>query len=721
METLQVYPEKLTAIKEEIKKHHPDADLSIVEKAYNFATKAHEGQYRQSGEPYITHPIEVASILSKMRMDPITVAAALLHDVLEDTSVTENELKEEFGEEIAFLVESVSKISRIEAKTQLQRQAETIRKMLLAMAQDLRVIIIKLADRLHNMRTLHFIPNPEKRKRIAQETLDIYAPLAHRLGFALVKWELEDLAFREVNPEMYEYIKENVAKSREEREEYIKNMIEIVSEKLKQKGINAHIEGRPKHFYSIYKKMVEQNLSFEELYDLIALRIIVDTVDECYTVLGIIHSSWPYIPGRFKDYIAMPKPNMYQSLHTTVIGPGGEKVEFQIRTWEMHKIAEEGIAAHWKYKEKGRVDKEEEQIFSWIRRFVDWQKDVEDYRDFIKNLKTDLFPEKVYVFTPKGEVKALPKGATPIDFAYTIHTEVGHHCVGAKVDGRLVPLDYELKTGEKVEIITSPHQHPSKDWLRIVKTSRARAKISAWLRAQERERAVELGKELCVKEFRKWHENFSKFLDEGKIDEIAPEFGYKNAQDLIYAVGLGKISARSIARKLLQPVPLKEEKETKSPPSKVPTGIRVSVDGMGNILVKFAKCCNPVPGDEIIGYITKGKGITIHTVDCANLSRIKLDPERIVEVEWKHQPAAKGVLPVRIRVETIDRPGMLAEITQLISKEGINIESANVHTTGDNKALLNFVIDVKNTDQLTKVLTDIQKIDGVLRAERVKK
>ncbi len=720
METLQVYPEKLETIKREIKHHHPDADLSIVEKAYNFAAKAHEGQTRQSGDPYITHPIEVATILAKMRMDPITIAAALLHDTLEDTQVSEEELRREFGEEITFLVESVSKISRIEAKTQLQRQAETIRKMLLAMAQDLRVIIIKLADRLHNMRTLHFIPNPEKRKRIAQETLDIYAPLAHRLGFAIIKWELEDLAFREVNPEMYEYIKENVAKSREEREEYIRNMIEIVSEKLKNKGIKAHIEGRPKHFYSIYKKMVEQNLSFEELYDLIALRIIVDTVDECYTVLGIIHSNWPYIPGRFKDYIAMPKPNMYQSLHTTVIGPGGEKVEFQIRTWEMHRIAEEGIAAHWKYKEKHKIDKEEEQIFSWIRRFVDWQKDVEDYRDFIKNLKTDLFPEKVYVFTPKGEVKALPKGATPIDFAYTIHTEVGHHCVGAKVDGKLVPLDYELKTGEKVEIITSPHQHPSKDWLRIVKTSRARAKISSWLRAQEKEKAIDLGKELCVREFRKWHQNFSKYVDEGKIDEIAKEFGYKDAQDLIYAVGLGKISTKSIARKLFQVPQEKEEKEVK-PPTKAPSEIRVNISGMDNILVKFAKCCNPVPGDEIIGYITKGKGITIHTVDCPNLHRIKLDPERIVEVEWRQQISSKATMPVKIRVETIDRPGMLADITHIISKEGINIESANVHTTGDNKALLNFIIDVKSLDQLTKILTDIQKIDGVLRAERIKK
>lgn len=599
---------KLEKIKANVKANHPDADVTLLDRAFERANQAHQGQKRLSGEPYIVHPLEVALILSEMRMDPITVAAALLHDVLEDTEITKKELEKEFGEEITFLVESVSKISKIEAKTHIQRQAETIRKMLLAMAKDLRVIIIKLADRLHNMRTLHFIDNPEKRKRIARETLDIYAPLAHRLGLARIKWEMEDLAFREINPEMYKYIEERVAKSREEREQYINMMIELVREKLKEKGINAHIEGRPKHFYSIYKKMLENNLSFEELYDLIALRIIVDTVDQCYTVLGVIHSNWPYIPGRFKDYIAMPKPNMYQSLHTTVIGPGGEKVEFQIRTWEMHRVAEEGIAAHWKYKEKGRVDKEEEQIFSWIRRFLDWQKDVGGHKDFIYSLKTDLFPEKVYVFTPKGEVKAFPKGATPLDFAYAIHTEVGHHCVGAKVDGRLVSLDYELKTGEKVEILTSPNQHPSRDWLKIVKTTRARTKILAWLRAQEREKAQELGKELCIKEFRKHGENFSKLLDEGKIDEISPQLGYKSSTDLLVAVGLGKLSARTVYSKLF-PAKIPGKKPFQEKECKPKGGIKVSVDGMCNVLVRFAKCCNPLPGDDIIGYITKGKGI----------------------------------------------------------------------------------------------------------------
>ena len=716
MATLTLYQEKLERIKENVAKHHKGADLSLIDKAFEFAAEAHEGQKRRSGEPYILHPLEVACILSNMRMDHITVAAALLHDVLEDTPITKKELEKEFGEEIAFLVDSVSKISKIEARTQLQRQAETIRKMLLAMAKDLRVIIIKLADRLHNMRTLHYVPDSEKRKKIAQETLDIYAPLAHRLGLARIKWEMEDLAFKEINPEMYHYIEQRVAKSREEREEYIKKMIEIVKQKLKEKGIDAYVEGRPKHFYSIYKKMLENNLSFEELYDLIALRIIVNTVDECYTVLGVIHSNWPYIPGRFKDYIAMPKPNMYQSLHTTVVGPGGEKVEFQIRTWEMHRVAEEGIAAHWKYKEKGRVDKEEEQIFSWIRRFLDWQKDVSNYRDFMYNLKTDLFPEKVYVFTPKGEVKALPKGATPIDFAYAIHTEVGHHCAGAKVDGRMVPLDYELKTGEKVEIIVSPKQHPSKDWLRIVKTTRARTKIMAWLRAMERERALEMGREMLIKEFRKHDANFSKLLDEGKIDEIAPDLGYKTANDLIIAVGLGKIHARTVYRKLFpEEVEKKPEKEVQK---RQDTKIKVSVEGMDNVLVRFAKCCNPLPGDDIVGYITKGRGITIHTAECPNLQRI-YDPEKIVDVEW--ESLTSGGLPAKIRIETYDKPGLLAEITSIISQEGINIESANVSTTVDKRAFLNFVLTVKSKAQLERVLAKIQNVDAVLKAERVKR
>ena len=714
------YEEKLEDIKKEILAHHPHVDVGIVDKAFSFAEEAHRGQKRKSGEPYIVHPLNVALVLAKMRMDPNTVAAGVLHDVLEDTRVSYKELVKEFDEDLAFLVEGVSKIGKLEARTMLQQQAETIRKMLLAMAKDVRVILIKLADRLHNMRTIHFIPQEAKRKRIAQETMDIYVPLAHRLGIAWLKWELEDLAFRELNPEMYEYIRERVAKKREERESYIHNMIQMVRDKLGARGIKADVTGRPKSFFSIYNKMLERNLTFEELYDLIALRIIVDTVDECYMVLGIIHSSWPHIPGRFKDYIAMPKPNMYQSLHTTVVGPQGEKVEFQIRTWEMHRVAEEGIAAHWRYKE-GRSDGEEDRVVTWLRHLLEWQQEMRDSREFLQNLKVDLFPEKVYVFTPKGEVKALPRGATPIDFAYAVHTEVGHHCAGARVDGRLVPLSHQLRTGEQVEIITSPDRHPSRDWLKLVKTTRARAKIQAWLRSQERERAFDLGRDLCLKEFKKFGRNFLKKMDKGEIDQVARDLGFNNAHDLVVAVGFGKVSARQVVRKAIPPEEMGErekkrlEEEPKRPRKK--KEVKVTVRGLDDVLVRFARCCNPIPGDEIVGYITRGKGVTIHTADCPNLLHLRLDPERQVDAEWAIDE--RSVLPVKLRVETEDKMGLLAEVTQAIASEGVNVERADVATTIQGKAFLNFVIDVKDVEHLERVKKSIRKIPGVVRVERM--
>ncbi len=715
MLTKTLIEEKFDKIKEIVKQNYPKADLSILDKAFEVASKAHEGQKRASGEPYIIHPLEVALILAQMRMDPETVSAGLLHDVIEDSNVTREDIEREFGEEIAFLVESVTKLSKIEAKSTLQREVEPLRKMLLAMAQDLRVVLIKLADRLHNMRTLNYIPKEEKRKRIAQETLDIYAPIAHRLGLARIKWELEDLAFKELNPDMYRYIEMHVAKSREEREKLVNELIDFVKKKLEERGIKAHVEGRPKHFYSIYKKMVENNLSFEELYDLIALRIIVDTVDECYTVLGIIHSLWPHIPGRFKDYIAMPKPNMYQSLHTTVVGPKGEKIEFQIRTWEMHRVAEEGIAAHWKYKEKIKDAKEDEKVFSWLRRVLEMERDVDNYKEFLKSLKLDLFPEKIYVFTPKGDILTLPKGATALDFAYAIHTEVGHHCAGAKVDGRLVPLDYELKSGEKVEIITSPYQKPSKDWLRIVKTSRAKTKILAWIRAQEKEQAFETGKNLLSRELKKKNLNFNELMESGKLQEVANQLGYNTVNDLLIGLGLGKVSLHSIINKIIGPVDT--QPKSKKPDKERPS-LLITVGGMDNISVRFAKCCNPIPGDSVIGYITKGKGITVHRKDCPMANVSKLDPARIIDVEWHIPAKKKAYLPVKIRVETIDQPGMLAKITTVMSQENVNIESAIVKTTTDKRAYLEFVIDVTGKDHLTKVINQIQKIEGVLLAER---
>ena len=714
------YEEQLEDIKREILTHHPQSSLEIVDKAFHFADDAHKGQKRKSGEPYIVHPLSVAAILARMRMDPTTVTAGLLHDVLEDTSISLKDLVREFGEDIAFLVDGVSKIGKLESRTMLQQQAETIRKMLLAMARDIRVILIKLADRLHNMRTIQYILKEAKRKRIAQETMDIYVPLAHRLGIAWLKWELEDLAFRELNPEMYEYIRERVAKKREEREAYIQDMIRVVREKLEAKGIRAEVTGRPKSFFSIYNKMLERNLTFDDLYDLIALRIIVDTMDQCYMVLGIIHSSWPHIPGRFKDYIAMPKPNMYQSLHTTVVGPEGEKVEFQIRTWDMHRVAEEGIAAHWRYKEGGS-DQEEDKVVTWLRHLLEWQQDMRDSREFLQNLKVDLFPEKVYVFTPKGEVKALPRGATPIDFAYSVHTEVGHHCAGARVDGRLVPLSYQLKTGEQVEIVTSSDRHPSRDWLKLVKTTRARAKIQAWLRAQERERAFELGRDLCQKEFKKFGRNFLKKLDMGEIDRVARELGFNNAHDLVVAVGFGKVNARQVVKRAIPPEEMGEREKKKlqeePPRPRKKREVKVTVKGLDDVLVRFARCCNPIPGDEIVGYITRGKGVTIHTADCPNLLHLRIDPDRLVDAEWAIDD--RSVLPVKLRVETEDKMGLLAEITHAIASEGVNVERADVATTGQGKAYLNFVLDVKDVEHLERVKKSIRRIPGVVRVERM--
>ncbi len=721
--------EKVARLSSELLALFEGEERSVIEKAIDLGKRAHEGQFRKSGDPYIVHPLTVAKILrEKMHMDTTGVAAAVLHDVVEDTPVTTEELEEEFGKEVAFLVDGVSKIGRVEVKSRLQQQAETVRKMILAMSQDIRVLLIKLADRLHNMRTIEFIPDEAKRRKIAEETLEIYAPLAHRLGIAWIKWELEDLAFKQVNPEMHAKIQALVAKSREEREAYIEAMRHIVQQKLEEKGIKATIQGRPKNFYSIYKKMEENGLSFEEVYDLTALRVIVDTPDECYTVLGIIHSNWPHVPGRFKDYITLPKPNMYQSLHTTVIGPKGERVEFQIRTWEMHRIAEEGIAAHWGYKEKKNLVKDEEtRVIQWVRNVLEWQSETSDHKDFLRNLKVDLFPEKVYVFTPKGEVRSFPKGSTPLDFAYAIHTDVGHRCTGARVNGKLVSLNYQLKTGDQVEIITSSNAHPSRDWLKLVKTSRARTKIQSWLRTQERERAFSLGKSLCQTEFRKLGKNFNRYLEEEKIDAIASDFGFRTAEDLVVAVGFGKVAPRQVARKAISPEEVEGEKEKKRlssqlfdslKPQRRLEGTKISVKGIDDVLVRFAKCCNPIPGDEIVGYITRGKGITVHAANCPNLMTLQLEPERQIEVEWETDNMVP--MPVKLLVETEDTPGILAEITTAISKQGVNIEDGVLKTDPSRKrGILKFTVDVKNTDQLEAVIHAVRKIEGVIFVNRV--
>ena len=720
---------KVERLSQELVSLFKGEDRAIIEKAIKVGKEAHQGQFRKSGDPYIVHPLTVAKILrDNMHMDTTGVAAAVLHDVVEDTHLTAEDIEREFGKEVAFLVEGVSKIGRVEVKSRLQQQAETVRKMILAMSQDIRVLLIKLADRLHNMRTIEFIPDEAKRRKIAEETLDIYAPLAHRLGIAWIKWELEDLAFKQVNPEMHAKIQALVAKSREEREAYIEAMRKIVQQKLEEKGIKATIQGRPKNFYSIYKKMEENGLSFEEVYDLTALRVIVDTPDECYTVLGIIHSNWPHVPGRFKDYITLPKPNMYQSLHTTVIGPKGERVEFQIRTWEMHRIAEEGIAAHWGYKEKKNLVKDEERrVIQWVRNILEWQHETSDHKDFLRKLKVDLFPEKVYVFTPKGEVKSFPKGSTPLDFAYAIHTDVGHHCTGARVNGKLVSLNYQLKTGDQVEIITSTNAHPSRDWLKLVQTSRARTKIQAWLRAQERERAFAVGKSLCQAEFRKVGKNFNKYLEEGRLDPISSDFGFRTSEDLVVAVGFGKVSARQVASKAISPEEVEGEKEKKRlssqlfdslKPRKKMEGAKISVKGVDDVLVRFARCCNPIPGDEIVGYITRGKGITVHAANCPNLMTLQLEPERQIEVEWETENPVP--MPVKLLVETEDTPGILAEITTAISKHGVNIEEGVLKTDPSRKrGILKFTVDVKNTEQLEEVMHSVRKIHGVIFVNRI--
>ncbi len=705
-------------ILEQVESYYPEADLSLLQKAYVFSAKVHRGQVRLSGEPYLVHPLEVAAILARMRLDLATIAAGLLHDVLEDTLTTYEELERVFGGEIAQLVDGVTKISRLQFRSTEEEQAENYRKMILAMTKDIRVILIKLADRLHNMRTLQY-HQPEKRRIIAQETLDIYAPIANRLGIDWMKTELEDLAFRHLEPDIYEDLSKKVKRERKRREKYIEEVKSILRERLLEQGIKAEVSGRLKEPYSIYRKMQRLGVGFEGIYDIVAFRIIVDTVKECYQALGIIHSLWTPVPGKFKDYIALPKANMYQSLHTTVIGPYGERMEIQIRTWDMHRVAEEGIAAHWKYKEGDRITEEDVKRFGWLRQILEWQQEMEDSREFLRSLKVDLYPAEVYVFTPKGEVKALPKGATPVDFAYSIHTEVGHRCVGAKVNGRLVPLDYQLRSGETVEILTSPKGHPSRDWLRFVRTSRARAKILRYVKEQERSESIALGKELCEREFKKAGLNLKGLLKVGELEKVAQAFSLKGADDLFAAVGFGKVTAQQVVGRLLpQPPEPKREGRIKRLIKRVTKSKDlVRIDGIDNVIVHFARCCHPLPGDKVVGFITRGRGITVHTADCVNI--LAADPARRVEVEWVMDK--NSTLPARIKVYAEDRKGLLAAITSSISNHGVNITKAQVKTTKTGGAINLFELEISNTEQLEKLLNSLRKIKGVRKVERVRK
>ena len=702
----------------EIPRYQPGADLDLVRRAYAFTQEVHGGQRRMSGEPYHVHPVAVAGLLVDFKMDVTTVTAGLLHDVLEDTATTKEVLGERFGADIAELVDGVTKIGKLAFGSREERQAENFRKMLVAMARDIRVLMIKLADRLHNMRTLHYLA-ADKQRKIAQETLDIYAPLAHRLGMAKVKGELEDLALKALDPPAYEDLQRKVAKRRLEREAEINQVIAILQKKLGEVGIQGQITGRPKHFYSIYKKM-QAGREFDEIYDLTAVRIIAPAVRECYGALGVVHSLWKPVPGRFKDFIAIPKSNLYQSLHTTVIGPKGDPVEIQIRTVEMHRIAEEGIAAHWLYKEHRAERDGLDRAFVWLRQLLEWQKEMKDPREFMETVRVDLFPEEVYVFTPKGDVKALPEGSTPIDFAYAVHTEVGNHCVGARVNGKLVPLRQTLRQGDIVEVTTSPTQKPSRDWLRVVRSTRARSKIKQWLQKEERSRSVILGRELLEREAKKHRLALTTILESEEIRKVATEHGFSTVDDLLAGLGFGKTSAQTVIARFAPSDTMADAQTAKTAkPPKGRSDSGVTVKGIDDVLARFAKCCGPVPGDPIVGFITRGRGITVHTRDCPNLATGSVDSERTVAVDW--DVAEKSALPVRIAVHIgKDRPGLLADISTAISSRHVNIVKAEVTVTEDRKGFNHFTVEVADLDQLQGVMGAIRSVKDVIGVERVR-
>lgn len=699
--------------------NNPEADLSIIDRAYVFSAKVHEGQVRLSGEPYLSHPLEVAGILADMNLDTVSIAAGLLHDVVEDTHATPAEIEALFGHQIAHIVSGVTKLSRLDFHSDKEREAESIRKMLLAMADDIRVILIKLADRLHNMRTLQF-HKPDKRKKIAQETLDIYAPIAARLGIYWIKNDLEDTAFQHINPAEYQHIRNLIHTEKEEREKYVEAVKSFIRRKMDEAKLPCEVLGRYKHIYSIYQKMRKQNLAFEDVYDIIAFRIILETVPQCYEALGLIHALWKPIAHKFKDYIGVPKPNMYRSLHTTVIGPYGKRVEIQIRTHEMDRVAKSGIAAHWRYKEGRKVDEKVSETFAWIQNIVENQKDIQNPDEFLENVRIDLFPDEVYVFTPHGEIRSLPKGATPVDFAYLIHTEVGSQCVGAKVNGRMVPLKYELQTGDIIEIVTKKGHRPSKDWLNFVKTVKARSRIKQWIKVQEKSRSISLGREMCEKAFRKFRLNPNTALKSGEMQQVAEEFGFKTVDDLIASVGYGKITPLQIVRRL-EPKPQEaDEQESlvekivgRPKKRKTPTG--VMVQGLEDILIRLAKCCRPVPGDTIVGYITHGYGVTVHRTDCVNVQT--MSPERQIEVQWTGTD--HETYPVKIRVGAYDRVGLLADLAASISKNNANILKVNTETHENKSVDSYFTISVTDTEHLNRVLTDIKKVKLVQSVERI--
>ena len=709
----------------------PQDDLSIVKKAYDYSLKHHDGQTRASGEPYLVHPLEVALVLAEMKMDPVAIAAGLLHDSVEDTSVTIEDIRKEFGEQVAHIVEGVTKISKIDFATREEQQAENLRKMMLAMVDDIRVVLIKLADRLHNMRTLEHL-QPERQQKIAEETLEIYAPIAHRLGMGKIRGELEDLGFRFLDPLGYEQVEKAVNARRKQGETFLAKMQAIISDKLKEAGIQARVESRIKRIYSIHKKLQRQRISVDQVYDLYAMRVVTRSLQDCYAVLGIIHNLWRPVPGRIKDFIAMPRPNFYQSLHTSVITEDGTPFEIQIRTEEMHKMAEEGIAAHWKYKD-GPVSAQDEQRLAWLRQVVEWQRDVSDPNEFLSTLKVDLYPEEVYTFTPKGKVVVLPRDATPIDFAYTIHTEVGHTCTGAKVNGRMVPLRYKLHSGDIVEILTQPGHKPSRDWLGLVKSSRSRNKIKHWLNVHQRERAIEIGRKLIEKEARKYRIALKEIKDEDLL-RVASGYGLGKGEDLMSGIGYGKYSARQVLARLLPAGATPsiagdiESEGLTSQPGGLTSVVRrvfgdhnaITVRGQGDMLVYRARCCNPIRGENIVGYITRGKGVAVHSVNCPNVTNLLYEPERKIDVEWARDDSTPTAYPVKLTVFCDDRFGMLKNITGVIGDAKSNIRNIAAHTA-NSQASVEVVLDISDLKHLEQIIVGLRKIPGVHEVQRLQK
>ena len=708
--------------------NRPNDDLELIRKAYEFSQKHHAGQSRASGQPYLVHPLEVALVLAEMKMDPVAIAAGLLHDSVEDTSVTVVDIRKEFGEQVAHIVEGVTKISAIDFATREEQQAENLRKMMLAMVDDIRVVLIKLADRLHNMRTLEHLP-PERQQKIARETLEIYAPIAHRLGMGKIRGELEDLGFRYVDPIGYQQVHDAVEARRKAGEAFLARVEAVFRDKLKEAGITATVESRIKRLYSIHKKLQRQHITVEQVYDLYAMRVITQSIQDCYAVLGIIHNLWRPVPGRIKDFIAMPRPNLYQSLHTSVISEEGTPFEVQIRTEEMHKMAEEGIAAHWKYKD-GPVSAQDEQRLAWLRQVVEWQRDVSDPSEFLSTLKIDLYPEEVYTFTPKGKVVVLPRDSSPIDFAYSVHTEVGHSCVGAKVNGRMVPLRFKLHSGDIVEILTQAGHKPSRDWLAIAKSSRARNKIKHWLNVHQRERAIEIGRKLIEKEARKYRVSLKDIKDE-ELQKIASDYGAGRPDDLMAGIGYGKYSARQILGRMAPAVgtPLADEEQEK--PSGLASVVRrvfggdqnnnaIRVKGHGDLLVYRARCCNPIRGEAIVGYVTRGKGVAVHAVNCPNVTNLLYEPERKIDVEWSQDDGTPNAYPVKLTVFCDDRFGMLKQITAVISDTQTNIRNIEARTN-NGQANVDIVLDIADLKHLENIVNGVRKIPGVHDVQRLQK